>query len=267
MQKLKFWKMSGAGNDFALLTGGRRGTAALKKLAVKLCARRSGVGADGLLYVRPAGRGAVSVRYFNSDGSEAFCGNGSRCAAWWAYSRGLAGKKFDLYTAAGVLPAAIVGRESVRMRMPDVDGASLGHKGRYPRGIGGVHFLNTGVPHAVTVVRGLEATDVRGLGRLLRFNRVFGRAGSNVDFVELKGGRAGIRTYERGVEDETLACGTGITAAAVALVLTGQAAAPVTLTARSGEKFKVWLKPVKAGAREIFIQGPARIVFQGEIKC
>lgn len=259
--------MSGAGNDFVLIAGGVRTSRSLKSLAVRLCARKDGVGADGLLAVRRAGRGAVGVRYFNSDGSEAFCGNGSRCAAWWAYLKGLADRKFRLETLAGTLEAEITGRESVRMRMPDVKDASLTHKGKYPRGVGQVHFLNTGVPHAVAPVRGLEKLDVPALGRLLRFNKAFGRAGANANFVEVRGGRAYIRTYERGVEDETLACGTGIAAAAVALSLAGALRPPVTLVARSGGKFKVWLKPAGRGASGIFIQGPARMVFEGEFKC
>ncbi len=266
MQKLKFWKMSGAGNDFVLLTGAR-GAAGLRRLARRLCAPRTGVGADGLLLVNRAAAGAVSVRYFNSDGSEAFCGNGSRCAAWWAWLKNLADREMTLETRAGRLPAFIAGRESVRMRMPDVKKVSLRHKGKYPAGLREVHFLDTGVPHAVAPVKGLAGLDVARLGRLLRFNPAFGRAGANADFVELKGGSAHIRTYERGVEGETLACGTGITAAAVALALAGRVKPPVKLLARSGEKFRVDLKPAGAGASEIFIQGPARLVFEGEFPC
>lgn len=267
MQKIKFWKMSGAGNDFVLISGGRRKTAELGRMAVKLCAAKTAIGADGLLYVDKAGRGAVSVRYFNSDGSEAFCGNGSRCAAWWAHRAGLAGKRFLLRTAAGELPAEITSRETVRMGMPDVDGAALNFPGKYPRGIKTVHFLNTGVPHAVVPVSGLDGMDVAGLGRALRHNPAFGRAGANVNFVSARGGRVSVRTFERGVEAETLACGTGLTASAVALVLTGAARSPVRLRARSGEEFTVWLKPGAAGATDIRIQGPARIVFKGEIEC
>lgn len=259
--------MSGAGNDFVLIAGAGRSSRSLKSLSVRLCARKDGVGADGLLAVGRAGRAAVGVRYFNSDGSEAFCGNGSRCAAWWAHLNGLAEGKFRLETLAGTLEAEITGRESVRMRMPDVKNVSLKHKGKYPRGVGLVHFLDTGVPHAVAPVRGLEKLDVPALGRLLRFNKAFGRAGANADFVQVRGGRVHIRTYERGVEDETLACGTGITAAAVALSLAGALKPPVTLVARSGGKFKVWLKPDGRGDSKVFIQGPARIVFEGEFKC
>jgi len=266
MQKIKFWKMSGAGNDFVLLPAGRLKTAALKKLARALCPRGTGVGADGLLAVAKAGPGAVSVRYFNADGSEAFCGNGSRCAAWWAHRRGLAGKKFFLLTAAGRLPAEIASPERVRMGMPDVRGARLFFKGKFPAGVKVLHFLNTGVPHAVVPVPDLGRLDVAALGRALRYNPAFGPAGANINFVRVRGGRAEVRTYERGVEAETLACGTGLTACAVALTLAGEVRPPVALTARSGGKFSVRLKPAGAGASGITIEGPARIVFAGEIQ-
>jgi len=268
VQKIAFWKMSGAGNDFVLLSGGRLSSAVLKKLAVKLCARGTAVGADGLLFVNKAGAGRVSVRYFNSDGSEAFCGNGSRCAAWWAYSAGLMKKKeFSLETLSGVLPVKVAGRESVRMRMPDVGAVSLDLGGKYPAGVKTVHFLNTGVPHAVVPVSDLAGTDVRGLGRALRHNKAFGPKGTNVNFVKVSAGRVLVRTYERGVEDETLACGTGITASAVALALAGAVKPPVSLNSRSGEKFRVWLKPFGAGARAIYIQGPAKLIFKGNISA
>ncbi|MDO8803059.1 MAG: diaminopimelate epimerase [Elusimicrobiota bacterium] len=268
MRKIKFWKMSGAGNDFVLLTGGRLSTAALQKLALKLCAPKLAVGADGLLYVNKAGENAVSMRYLNSDGSEAFCGNGSRCSAWWAYRSGLMKrKKFFLKTISGELPVEIVAGESVRMRMPDVPEVQLGFKGKYPPGVKTVHFLDTGVPHAVVPVKGLAGTDVRGLGRALRHNKAFGPAGTNADFVEAGDGCISVRTYERCVEDETLACGTGITASAVALTLAGKVSSPVALISRSGAQFRVWLKPAGRGASDIYIQGPAKIVFKGEIKC
>lgn len=268
MRKIKFWKMSGAGNDFVLLTGGRLNTAALTKLAVKLCDRKLGVGADGLLCVNKGAADSVSLRYFNSDGSEAFCGNGSRCAAWWAYSSGLIKlKEFILRTISGELPVTVMGKENVKMRMPDVGEVSLGRGWAWPKPVRSVYFLNTGVPHAVARVEDLEGLDVDGVGRLLRFHEAFGTQGANVDFVRVSGSKVYVRTYERGVEGETLACGTGITASAVALALTGEVKSPVTLAARSGDTFRVWLKPAGAGAKEIYIQGPAKIVFEGEISC
>ena len=262
---MKFWKMSGAGNDFVLLAGGGPRGAAAGGLARRLCDRRLSIGADGLLLVRRARPGVISVRYFNADGSAAFCGNGSRCAALWAFLNGLAPRSFELSTAAGTLPVEIAGGGRVRMRMPDVKKVSLRHPGRWPAGVREVHFLDTGVPHAVVPVKDVGRVDVPALGRLLRRHRAFGPAGANVDFAEIRGGRVLVRTYERGVEDETLACGTGITAAAIALALSGAVEPPVALRSRSGEDFTVSLEPSGAGASGITIEGPARLVFAGEM--
>ena len=296
--KLDFLKMSGAGNDFVLITGPalfpQKGQSAwLKKLAVRLCARKPAVGADGLLYVNKSGPGAISMRYFNCDGSEAFCGNGSRCSAWWAYASGLVKKKkFYLKSISGNLPVEIISRETVKMRMPDVGAVSLCRKGVWPKPLNIVHFLNTGVPHAVAPVKNLKTLDVAALGRLMRHHKAFGKAGANVDFVRAENGVVKIRTYERGVEAETLACGTGITASAVALGLELGLKSPVAVLSRSGEKFRVWYKragaavadgarpgdsargrlhaggrgPRQASVTDIYIQGPAKIVFKGQIE-
>jgi len=266
--RIKFFKMSGAGNDFVLVGGGRFAAARLKKLAVRLCSRGTGVGADGLLWVQKKSPAHIAVRYFNRDGSEAFCGNGSRCAAWWAFRRGLVKRgSFMLSTAAGELPVRVTGDEKVKMRMPAVRPVSLRHKGRYPKKVGEAHFLDTGVPHAVIPVKDLRSVDVAGLGRLLRNNRAFGPAGANVDFVSLKRGVLNIRTYERGVEAETSACGTGVAAAAVAMGLLHGLPSPVPVGVWSGARFRVWFKPGPAcSAAEIYLEGPARIVFEGVIE-
>lgn len=268
--KLNFFKMSGAGNDFVLITSvrlRRMRSGALKKLAVKLCSAKTAVGADGLLYVNKAGPGAISMRYFNCDGSEAFCGNGSRCSAWWAYASGLMKKKkFFLKSISGNLPVEIISRETVKIRMPDVPSVSLNHGGAWSKPVRTVHFLNTGVPHAVVPVPDLEHLDVNGLGRFLRFHSAFGSAGTNVDFVRAENGIVKIRTYERGVEAETPACGTGITASAIALGLELGLNSPVKIISKSGEKFKVWYKPSGGRVTDIYIQGPAKIIFKGTIE-
>jgi diaminopimelate epimerase len=265
---IKFHKMSGAGNDFVLISGRAFASARLKALAAALCARKTGIGADGLLYAAAAGSNTVSVRYFNSDGSEAFCGNGSRCAAWWAYVSGaVKGRKFGLATIKGALTAEVTGPGKIKMRMPAVPAVALNRNGKYPAPVKNVHFLNTGVPHAVVPLEDIASVNVDALGRSLRFHKAFGPAGANVDFVALKGPRVSIRTYERGVEAETLACGTGITAAAIALGLEKGLAVPVRVTARSGERFKVWFKAGPRGSvDDIYIEGPAKIIFEGNIE-
>lgn len=266
MRKIEFWKMSGAGNDFVLLTGSGRPSVELRKLAVKLCERTSAVGADGLLYVGTRAAGGVSVRYFNRDGTEAFCGNGSRCAALWAGENGLAaGRTFMLETMAGELEAEIISAREVRMRMPDVEKVSLRHKGAWSKPVRTVHLLDTGVPHAVVPVDDAEKVDVAAVGRALRLHKAFGTQGVNVNFAQAVKGGLKVRTYERGVEGETLACGTGITASAIALGMDLGLASPVKVEARSGDFFKVWYSPSGEGASDIRVQGPARIVFKGEI--
>ena len=149
--------------------------------------------------------------------------------------------------------------------MPDVAAVSLDYGGAWSKPVRAVHFLDTGVPHAVVPVGELEKLDVAGLGRSLRFHKAFGPKGANVDFVKVSGGIVRVRTYERGVEAETLACGTGLTASAVALGLALGLKSPVKLVSRSGERFRVWYRAAGAGARDIYIQGPAKIIFEGEI--
>lgn len=224
---MKFWKMSGAGNDFVLVTG--RGTPALAR---RLCDRKSGVGADGLLSVR--GRAVVN---FNPDGSKAFCGNGSRCAALYLSRR--LGKRFSFVANERALKAVITGKERARVLMP-APGPVIRK--------GPVYLVNTGVPHAVVVVKGLAEYPVARKGRLLRWKH-----GANVNFVERRGGKLHVRTFERGVEGETLACGTGVVASALALGVR-------KVVVRSGETLTV------TPGEETWLEGPARFVFQGEIR-
>lgn len=219
--------MSGAGNDFVLIKGA--GSAALAR---RLCDRKAGVGADGLLTL--SGRKVVN---FNPDGSKAFCGNGSRCAAVFLSKK--FGKRFAFVSNGESLEAEITGKDRARIRMPNPGPVTKK---------GSVYLVNTGVPHAVIPVKGLAKFPVALKGRPLRWKH-----GANVNFVERKGGKLHVRTYERGVEGETLACGTGVVAAAVALGV-GK------VVVRSGETLTV-----TAGA-ETWLEGPARLVFQGDIR-
>jgi diaminopimelate epimerase len=247
---LPFVKMSGAGNDFILL----RDAAKPGLLARRLCARRTSVGADGIILMK-----GLSFRYYNADGSRAFCGNGCRCAAWYAYRSGLAGRRFTLKTDAGPVECRIIGRERVRIAMPTA---------RILRRVRADGFaatcVDTGVPHAVVRVRASElpGLDVRGLGRVLRRHPSFGRGGTNVDFLALSRGRVALRTYERGVEDETLSCGTGAVAAALLCAERG----PVRLSAPGGS-FRVGFRPLGGGRfTDVWLEGPAKIVCEGVIR-
>ncbi|MEA3307391.1 MAG: diaminopimelate epimerase [Elusimicrobiota bacterium] len=268
MKKIEFYKMSGAGNDFVLLYGKKYSALNLKKIARKLCSRGVSIGADGLLYVSKISKETIGMRYFNADGSEAFCGNGARCCVWWASSNGIIKKKkFKLESIKGSLNAEIIAKEKVKVEMPDVYDVKLNYRGSYPPAVKKLHFLNTGAPHAIVSIKNLEVLDVDSMGKLIRHNKAFGKYGTNVDFVSLKGGKIFVRTYERGVEAETLACGTGITASAIAMSLSKKnIKQPVICIATGGEEFKVWFDCKKQNqVSNIYLQGPAKQVFKGEI--
>jgi diaminopimelate epimerase len=254
--KIGFWKMSGAGNDFVLLNGlprGRSGAA----LALRLCDRRFGVGADGLL-VLSRRRGRVRMDYWNADGSSTFCGNGARCSAVWAHRQGwVKTRRFQLDTCNGVLDAAITGPERAEMAMPPPGrvrrlklSASLL---RIQSVDNSVYAVNTGAPHAVVFVKDVDRVDVKVLGQTLRR-----RHGANVDFVSIHKGALALRTFERGVEDETLACGTGAVAAAAVAHSLGKTKARVTVHVLGGT-LRVSLS--NGAAR---LEGLGEITFTGE---
>jgi diaminopimelate epimerase len=256
--KIKFWKLTGAGNDFVLLAGlpkGKSGASAAKAL----CDRRFGVGADGLLVMSRRGK-KVRLDYWNADGSSAFCGNGSRCAVLWAKGQGwVKGTEFELDTNRGPLAARVTGGGRAEVSMPAPKDLRLGrilNVGGHPLP---VHTVDTGVPHAVVFVPDITKIDVPGAGRKLRFHKALGRAGANVNFVELHGDALFVRTYERGVEDETLACGTGVVAAAFVARVLGFGGSPAKVKVRSGAVLSV---SFDEGPR---LEGPGAIVFSGEV--
>lgn len=255
---IPFWKMSGAGNDFVLLCGLPKGKSGAS-LARTLCDRRLGVGADGLLVMtRRAGK--IRLDYWNADGSTAFCGNGSRCAVLWAKSQGwLKGNTFTLATNRGPLDAHLTGHGRAEVSMPAPKNLRLGlnvkTKGRAVQ----AHYVDTGVPHAVVFVPDINTIDVAELGRALRFHKLFGRAGANVNFVELHNDILLVRTYERGVEDETLACGTGIVASAFVARVLGFGGSPVKVKVASGDFLTI---SFDEGPR---LEGPGAIIFSGEV--
>lgn len=256
--KVPFWKMSGAGNDFVLVEAPAPLPAAA--LARRLCDRREGVGADGLLLMSRRG-GRIRLDYRNADGSAAFCGNGSRCAVLWARARGWAKRpRLVLETSRGGLDARVLGPGRAEVEMPAPGAPRLGMRVRAAGRAWTAHWIDTGVPHAVVLVPDVDRVDVRAAGRALRFHRAFGRAGANVDFVEARGGRLRLRTYERGVEDETPACGTGVVAAAAVARALGKAGDSVPVLVRGGATLRASFRD--AGAR---LEGPGRTTFRGEV--
>ncbi|MFH1406937.1 MAG: diaminopimelate epimerase [Candidatus Omnitrophota bacterium] len=265
MSRMKFTKMVASGNDFIVIdkTSGR-----LSALAVKLCDRRFGIGADGLLVLEEArGAGAdFRMRIFNPDGSEpSMCGNGARCIALYAFKNKIAKKDMVFETLAGNIAAHVKGN-SVKVKMSN----PAGIKCNIPLTIGGkklsVHRINTGVPHVVYFTDNLDRVDVSGLGRPIRYHKKFAPAGTNVNFVETLGkNKIKIRTYERGVEGETLACGTGSAASAIISALYKDAKAPVGVLTRSGEVLSVYFKKLGSKFSELYLEGSVKVVFNGEV--
>jgi len=265
MPTLTFTKMNGAGNDFVMVDN-RNLTYALDQAAIaRLCDRHRGVGGDGLIAVEPAAQGGdFRMRYYNADGGEAeMCGNGARCFARFAGK--LTGKsdKLTFETPAGVIGAEFVG-DHVRLAMSAphsfADGVELLAADEKVK----VYFLNTGVPHAVVFVEDLEKTDIVRIGRALRYHAHFAPKGTNANFVqELPGGGIAIRTYERGVEDETLACGTGVCASALIFARLTGARGPVSVRVQGGDTLQVGFKDDGEGWKNVTLMGPADFVFEG----
>lgn len=260
--KIEFHKMSGAGNDFILVTENRLGKAGLKKLAVRLCARRVSIGADGLIAARISG-GKIGFRFFNPDGSETFCGNALRCCVWRAHRQN-GRKRFVVEHEKGVFKAEVTAGETVRTQMPGIGGFSPNFA-RTPAGT--AHFMNTGVPHAVIEVKDVRKIDVEKAGRKIRFDPRFGARGTNVNFAQVKSGTLLLRTYERGVEGETLACGTGVAAACAVLGVLKKLPRPVECHTASGGVFRFSFSfDEKSGKfSDPVVEGPAREVFAGTI--
>ena len=262
---LRFTKMSGAGNDFIVLDAGA--WEALPgdrtRWIREVCRRGLSVGADGVLVVRPEAPARVRLDYFNADGSEAFCGNGSRCAARYAARHGMAPETMTLLTAAGEVPATVAG-EVVSVVLPppeDLGPIDLVSGGRAFNG----RWIRAGVPHVVFEVAGLASYPIEQFAPALRADARLGPEGANVDLVERdREGRVHVRTWERGVEAETLACGTGAVAAALANRLSGGVEA-VTIVPRSGVPLAITIPGEPARPGRATLTGDARFVFDGTL--
>jgi diaminopimelate epimerase len=268
MKTLSFWKMNGAGNDFVVIDNRSLQHSLTTETIAALCDRHRGIGADGLLAVEPPeGTADARMRYYNADGGEAeMCGNGARCFAnFLRHLRQGGDDPVNFETPAGLIGADFEQRNvRIVMSRPFDFRKNLSLDG--PDGPVTVHFLNTGVPHAVIMVTDLENVDVRRLGRAFRFHEAFAPKGTNVNFCQRTGpSHIAIRTYERGVEDETLACGTGMVASAITHHwLTGDPP-PVAIRVRGGDTLRVAFEPDGDSFTNVSLCGPAEIVFQGEI--
>jgi diaminopimelate epimerase len=266
MQQISFSKLSGAGNDFVIIDN-RRGIIPKNEadFVRKVCARRVSAGADGLLLIENSDVADFKMRYFNSDGSEAeTCGNGARCIARFAYIEKIVpSSEMKFETRAGIYSAQVMD-DAVKLRMGDAVGMRLDFPLKLENGLHEVSFANTGVPHVVYFVDDLENVDVVKLGRETRYHGDFQPEGTNANFAKVRDEHSlDIRTYERGVEDETLACGTGCIATAIVAAARGKASSPVVAHTRGDHLLKIYFTLESQGAKEVFLEGDARVIYRG----
>jgi diaminopimelate epimerase len=270
---LPFYKMNGAGNDFIVVDNRDLSLPLDRETIAALCDRHRGIGADGLLAVEPAEKGAdYKFRYYNADGGEAeMCGNGARCFGRFAahLGEGVA-ERVTFETIAGTLAADMVDG-NVRIAMSEPKDLKLDAGVSVPGLDAALHFINTGVPHAVVFVpdaRALEQLDVFTHGRAIRRHEAFAPAGTNANFAAvLAPGHIAIRTYERGVEAETLACGTGMVACALIHHLLTGAPSPVKVDVAGGDTLEIGFeKTANQAFAMVTLTGPADFVFEGEIE-
>jgi diaminopimelate epimerase len=262
----EFFKMSAAGNDFIVFDNRAQKlpTELFKQVARQVCTRALSVGADGIILLESSVKADVRARFLNPDGEPTFCGNGARCAARLAYLQGWAPARMVVETDRGLHRAEVSG-ESVTFEMPDPQGfeaVEVTALGRSWRGAS----VETGVPHFVAMEPGLPSGSIDAAGAALRSHPRFGPAGTNVNFVAPRpdGGYA-IRTFERGVEAETLACGTGCVAAALAIVAGGGVRPPIVLRTRSGVDVGVRFEGPPDKATGVRLEGEARLIYVAQL--
>ncbi|MEP6473980.1 MAG: diaminopimelate epimerase [Gemmatimonadota bacterium] len=271
MSRTPFYKMSGSGNDFIMLDGRQSPVAHWSAGRIRaVCDRRMGVGADGLVILAGEGADVVRMHFWNCDGSPAdMCGNAALCTTRLAATLGLGQPEgMTLVTGAGRFRTRTeAGPDQAALNLPpvqlptEVPGISLAAGER------SLHLCTVGVPHLVVEVEDLEGFDLIARGRDLRHHPALGPAGANANFVALPAddGPIGIRTYERGVEGETLACGTGTVAAGIVLAMAGRRSLPAEFRTRSGRPLRVAARLTELQAVDLWLGGEGRLVFQGEL--
>jgi diaminopimelate epimerase len=265
---LEFTKMNGAGNDFILLDNRARQVRLTPEQVAWLCDRRRGIGADGLVLLLPCDSGEAdwAWEFYNSDGSVAeMCGNAARCFARFIQRLAGVSKDITFMTGAGVITASYHG-ERVTVSLTEPHGLRLHEKVLVSTGELTVCSLNTGVPHAVIFVPDADQAMVQKLGAEVRYHPCFAPKGANVNFVQLLGpGWIRVRTYERGVEGETLACGTGVTASALISARVHGFASPVKVRVQGGDVLEVSFREDSGRFSDVRLNGPAEFVFEGRL--
>ncbi len=265
---IDFFKMSGSGNDFILIDN-RDGSLDVgdgAAFARSVCRRKVSAGADGLFIIERSDRVDFRWRFFNADGSEAaMCGNGARCAARFAYLTGIAGERMSFETGAGIIDAEVRG-DIVKVRLTDPYALVLDEQIRIDSRVLTVHSINTGVPHAVHFLRDPDAFDVVAVGRAIRNHDHYRPAGTNANFAAIEDDHTlRVRTYERGVEDETLACGTGSVASALIAARKGLVESPVDVRVQSGELLRIYFEKTADGFTKVYLEGKTKVIYQGKL--
>jgi diaminopimelate epimerase len=265
---IEFWKMSGSGNDFILIDNrdGRVEDEAMGPLVKKICRRRESVGADGAIFLIGSERFDFGWRFLNADGGEVeMCGNGARCVARFAYLKGIAESKMTFETLAGPVAAEVKGR-AVKVTMPRPHGLKMDVDLPLQTDWLTVDFVNTGVPHVVIQVESLDDYPVFQQGKSIRHHPMFSPDGTNANFIRIIGPELlEIRTYERGVEDETLACGTGAVAAALVSAARGMVESPVRAKTQGGEELRISFQKEQDEFMQVWFEGNTAIVYQGQL--
>lgn len=268
MKNIIFYKFSGSGNDFIIIDNRQNVVThpSLPRFVMNLCTRKMSAGADGLILIENSQNADFKWRFYNSDGSLAeMCGNGARCAARFAFLNKIAGKMMSFETAAGIVSAEIID-EMVKIKLTDpvdfipdfVLELSSGHTR--------LGKINTGVPHVVIKTDNLDNINLPKLGKEIRFHDLFAPAGTNVNFASIKNKNTiEIRTYERGVENETLACGTGSVASAIIIAHNRGIKPPLKVITRSGCILTIHFKEKGEKFHDVYLEGDARIIYKGEL--
>ncbi len=275
-KEIKFTKMTAGGNDFVMIDN--RGLVikdapdSISSLVKKLCDRKFSVGADGVIFLENSQKNDFKMRYFNADGGEVpMCGNGARCISMFAKEIGASIKSKGAFeTQAGTIHYEIL-KDTVKILLSEPKNLRVDFPLKVEKREFNISYINTGVPHVVVFVDNIEKVDVGTIGRMIRYHREFAPEGSNANFVSVKDRSTIIvRTYERGVEAETLACGTGVTAAAIISALKKLVVSPVNCKTRGGDiltvSFKLHEDDLISPVSSVYLEGPVTIAFQGQVK-
>lgn len=258
---IEFYKYHGAGNDFVMIDNRSLEFPVDERLKIvqTLCQRHFGIGSDGLILIQHDAESDFYMEFYNPDGSQSFCGNGSRCAVMFAFHLGMINKECSFRSIHGRNEAKVVGDSNVKLQMFDVKGFEIGEH---------YHYLNTGSPHYNVFVNSVDDADLIKLAKEIRYGERFKDVGTNVNIIEeLNDGSIKVRTYERGVEGETLACGTGVTACAISKLISSNSVpnGPVVIHVKGG-LLKVEVKKLDHdSASGLTLEGPAQFVFKGEV--